>query len=115
MRNRPVSMLLIGLVLIAVARPNLAADLKADVSAGKKLLAEGDSLADKSQTVDAVLRYKQAFEQLLPGMRKLSFKNDVKRDVTAREDLRAFLIKELDEEMTPAEFHGQEVGMKALG
>src|SRR5262249_48812294 len=38
-----------------------------------------------------------------------------KRDVTAREDLKAVILKELDEEMTPDEFHGEEVGMKALG
>ena len=37
---------------------------------GKKLLAEGDALADKGETTEAVIRYKRAFEQLLPGMRK---------------------------------------------
>src|SRR5262249_9811693 len=87
----------------------------AEIRAGKTLLAEGDRLADKDQTTDALIRYKQAFERLLPVMRKIAFKHEVKRDVTAREELRAYLIKELDEEMPPAEFHGQEVGMKALG
>ncbi len=43
------------------------ADLDADVSTGKKLLAEGDELADKGDTTEAVVRYKRAFEQLLPG------------------------------------------------
>ena len=31
-------------------------------------------------------------------------RHEVKRDVTAREDLKAVLLKEIDEEMTPAEF-----------
>ena len=35
--------------------------------------------------------------------------------MTRREDLRAFLIKEIDEEMTPAEFKTGELGFKALG
>jgi hypothetical protein len=97
--------------------PSLAPadDIEANTSAGKKLLREGDALADKGDTTEAVIRYQQAFEQLLPGMRRLHFKHEVKRDVTAREDLRAFLTKEIDEETTPAQFHANEVGMKALG
>ena len=86
-----------------------------DVAAGKALLAEGDDAADKGETTEAVIRYKRAFEKLLPGMRKLPFKHEVKRDVTAREDLQALLVKEIDEEMTPAEFRANELGMKALG
>jgi hypothetical protein len=103
--------------LLSIAAPRARAEdiLKADTAEGKKLLAEGDALADQGKPTDAVLSYKRAFEQLLPGMRKLSFKHEVKRDVTAREDLKAVLIKEIDEEMTPAEFRANELGMKALG
>jgi len=104
------------LLLPAVIGPRtVAADLPASVERGKELLAEGDKLADNKETTEAVLRYKQAFEQLLPGLRHLPFKAEVKRDVTKREDLRAFLIKEIDEEMTPAEFKTGELGFKALG
>jgi hypothetical protein len=39
----------------------------------------------------------------------------VKRDVTARQDMQALLIKEIDAEMTPGEFRANELGMKALG
>jgi hypothetical protein len=95
--------------------PARAADLKADLATGKKLLVEGDDLADKNETTEAVLRYKAAFEQILPLMRKIPFKQEVKRDVTAREDLKTVLVKEIDEEMSPGEFRGQELGMKALG
>jgi hypothetical protein len=90
-------------------------DLPASTSRGKELLAEGDKLADGKQTTEAVLKYKLAFEQLLPGIRKLHFKHEVKRDVTNREDLKAVLLKEIDEEMTPAEFRTSELGMKVLG
>lgn len=113
MNSRP---LLVCLLALAVASDAAgAADLTPSLDAGKALLLRGDALADRDQGTEAVLLYKQAFEHLLPSMRKLPFKNEVERDVTAREDLRAFLVKELDEDQTPAEFHGDEVGMKALG
>ncbi len=79
------------------------------------MLAEGDAKADKGETTEAVLLYKQAFEHILPGMRKISFKHEVKRDVTAREQLREVIRKEIDEDKSPAELHGDEAAMKALG
>jgi hypothetical protein len=93
----------------------VADDLPASVSAGKKLLSEGDELADQGKAGDAVVAYQRAFEQLLPGIRRLSFKHEVKRDVTSREDLKGVLLKEFDEQMTPAEFRANELGMKVLG
>ena len=92
-----------------------ADDLPASVERGKELLEQGDKLADRKEPTEAVLKYKQAFEQLLPGIRQLKFKHEVKRDVTNREDLRALLIKEIDEELTPQEFRTNELGMKVLG
>jgi hypothetical protein len=90
-------------------------DLPASPDRGKVLLAEGDALADKKAPTEAVLKYKLAFEQLLPGIRQLKFKYEVKRDVTNREDLKAFLLKEIDDEITPQEFKTNELGMKVLG
>ncbi|MEO6810992.1 MAG: hypothetical protein ABI353_17920, partial [Isosphaeraceae bacterium] len=113
MNPRPLLVCLLALAVTPDA--SKGTDLTPSLDTGKALLLEGDALADKSQGTEAVLRYKKAFEHLLPSMRKLPFKNEVKRDVTAREDLRDFLVKELDEDQTPAEFHGDEVGMKALG
>jgi hypothetical protein len=116
MRLRVWSCVALGLLWTSVPpRVGAAGELKASTSEGRKLLAEGDTLADKGKTNEAVLRYKQAFEQLLPGMRKLAFKEEVKRDVTAREDLKALLLKEIDEETPPAEFRANELGMKAMG
>src|SRR5579864_68867 len=107
--------LALGLVLALQPRTALPDDRAADSSAGKSLLSEGDTLADKGDTTEAVIRYKQAFEQLLPGMRKIAFKEEVKRDVTPREDMKGLLLKEIDEEMTPEEFRANELGMKVLG
>jgi hypothetical protein len=90
-------------------------DLPASTDRGMQLIREGDALADKKEPNEAVLKYKLAFEQLLPGIRQLKFKHEVKRDVTKREDLKAFLLKEIDEEITPREFKTSEMGLKVLG
>jgi hypothetical protein len=103
------------LPLVLVPRGLVADELKADLKAGLKLLSEGDALGDQNQATEAVLRYMRGFEHILPAMRKLPFKHEVKHTVTAREDLRALLIREFNEEMTPAEFRADELGMKALG
>ena len=56
-----------------------------------------------------------AFESILPQLRKIPFLHEVKRDVTRRENLKALLLKELDEDMTPEEFRANEMAMKAFG
>jgi hypothetical protein len=107
----------IALLLTSLLGPNSISgdDLPASLDRGKELLAEGDALADKKEPNEAVLKYKLAFEQLLPGIRQLNFKYEVKRDVTRREDLKAMLLKEIDEEITPEEFKTGELGLKVLG
>jgi hypothetical protein len=115
-RPAPFARLALLVVLLIPQGQARAADPdRSTVKKGQALLREGDEAADKGDTTEAVLRYKKAFETLLPGMRKIAFKDEVKRDVTAREQLQALLVKEIDEEMTPGEFHASEVGMKALG
>lgn len=111
-------MILRSLAMLTLLLPQAvegAADLEADASVGRKLLTEGDALADKGETTEAQLCYKRAFEQLLPGMRKIAFRSEVKRDMTLRADLKDVLLKELDEDKTAVEYHGDEVGMMALG
>ena len=106
--------LAVAFLLVAIPAP-AADDLAADSGKGRDLLKQGDDLADKNDTVEAVLRYKLGFEQILPGMRKVKFKHEVKRDVTARESLRDLVKKEMDEDATPEEQAASELGMKALG
>lgn len=115
--RRPVWLALgLGLALLAPALGRAdAPDSKTEIAEGRRLLAEGDELADKGQPNEAVIRYKRAYEKLLPGMRKIRFKSEVKRDVTAREAMKDLLIAEIDEDMTPQEFRANELGMKALG
>ena len=111
----PTATTLASAILILAPAFAPAADLPASTKRGMELMKEGDGLADRMDTTEAVLRYKLAFEQLLPGLRRLPFKSEVKRDVTAREDLKAFLLKELDEDQTPAEFKAGELALKAFG
>ena len=80
-----------------------------------KLLAEGDKLADDGQFTEAVIRYKSGIEKLLPTLRKIPFKHEVKRDVTKRENMKELILKEIDEDMTPQEFRANELAMKAFG
>jgi hypothetical protein len=82
---------------------------------GTKLLAEGDKLADGGKFTDAVISYKRGMEKLLPQVRKISFKHEVKRDITKRKDMKALMLKEIDEDMTPAEFRTNELAFKAFG
>ena len=106
---------LAALLFLPTPSASAAEPARPELAEGQQLLKDGDNAADKGDTTEAVIRYKQAFEKLLPGMRKVPFKQEVKRDVTAREDLQAMLVKEIDAEMTPAEFRAGELGMKALG
>lgn len=88
---------------------------KPDVKAGTDLLRTGDALADGGKPNDAQIRYKEAFEKILPRLRGIPWKHEVKRDVTKREKMQEMLLKEFEEDMTPAEFEGQEKAFKAFG
>jgi hypothetical protein len=102
-------------ILLLVSPPGRAGEQEPSVKAGTKLLEEGDRLADDGKPSEAVIRYKSAFEQLLPRLRRIPFKHEVKRDITKREAMKAMLLKEFDEDMTPEEFHANELAMKAFG
>jgi hypothetical protein len=115
MHPRAASVLVILAILPATPRPASADDKEPPVRAGTKLLAEGDRLADHGQTTEAVIRYKRGFEKILPELRKIPFLHEVKRDVTKRENLKALLLKELEQDMTPEEFRANEMAMKAFG
>ena len=100
---------------IALLVPGRARSDDSSIRQGTDLLAEGDKFADQGQFTEAVIRYKRAMEELLPGLRKIPFKHEVKRDVTKRENMKALILKEIDEDMTPEEFRANELAMKAFG
>jgi hypothetical protein len=106
---------LASLLACSAFAPDDQAGAEPSIRAGTTLLQQGDGLATKGEYTEAVIRYKKAFEQLLPKLRQLPFKYEVKRDVTKRENMKAMILKEIDEDMTPAEFHANEVAMKAFG
>ena len=101
------------LLLLFVGAPARADD--AVVSDGTNLLKQGDKLADEGKYAEAVIRYKSGMEKLLPSLRKIPFKHEVKRDVTKRENMKEMILKEIDEDMTPEEFRANELAMKAFG
>jgi hypothetical protein len=120
-RRLVASLLVLGMPLFVVASAQAATpiqdevDLPHDIAAGKALLNEGNALADKGDTAEAQNRYKLAFEQLLPSLRQLPFRREVKGDMTDRSALGSKIIEDIDREMTPAEFRAYESGLKALG
>ena len=64
----------LSLALLCVAPiPGRAADKGSSIREGTRLLEEGDRLADKGQYTDAVIRYKRAFESILPQLRRTSW------------------------------------------
>lgn len=81
---------------------------------GLRFLQEGDELADQGRINDAQLKYKEAFEQILPGMRRINFLREVGVDVTERVKLADFLLDEFNEQMTPEEIKTTEQWLKAL-
>jgi hypothetical protein len=102
-------------IMTLLVSPGAADDQAKPIREGTKLLAEGDRLADLGQYTEAVINYKQGMERLLPQLRKIPFKHEVKRDVTKRKDMKALILKEIDEDMTPAEFRANELALKAFG
>src|SRR5262245_36154741 len=106
------------LIMSACLTFAIFANARADQGAapdGASLLSEGDRLADEGKLADAVIKYKSGIEKLLPKLRKSPFKHEVKRDVTKRENMKALILKEIDEDMTPQEFRANELAMKAFG
>lgn len=103
------------LLLLALLSLPHHSEREASTDRGVALLKEGDALADEGKPNEAQLKYKDAFEQILPGMRRIKFKKEVGHDVTPREELSKFLIEEIDEDQTAAEQRGSELAYRAFG
>jgi hypothetical protein len=92
-----------------------AATIAAADEPAQKLLAEGDRLADKAEYTEALLRYKGAYEKILPGLRGLTFKNPVAPQFMERKDLREHMAKLFREEMTEEDIALADASLKVFG
>lgn len=100
---------------LCVSPSSRSEEPSAQIKAGTKLLKQGDLLADEGKHQDAEIRYEDAFEEILPSMRKLPFKQKVNRKVTRREDMKSILLKEFETDLSPEEFRANELALKAFG
>lgn len=103
--------LLLGLALLI--SPALA-DPPAQQS-GKELLADGDKLADQAKYTEALVRYKEGYEKILPELRGLKFKNSVEPKFMERSDLQAHMQTLFNEDMTEEELALSDASLKAFG
>lgn len=103
------------ILTVLVCVPGWCDDSGQSLKSGTNLLSEGDKLADDGKPAEALVQYKKAFERILPHLRHIPFKHEVKRDVTKREAMKDMLLKDLDEDMTPEEFRANELALKAFG
>ncbi|MBM4000709.1 MAG: hypothetical protein FJ297_14425 [Planctomycetes bacterium] len=81
----------------------------------KELLDAGDRLAKEKNYDEALLRYKDAYEQLVPAVRKRSFKHPVRPRLMKRSEVRQYMIDEMQKEVTPAELALMDGSLKAFG
>jgi hypothetical protein len=106
-----IHVVLIGLVLLI---SSAWADPPAQRS-GTELLADGDKLADQAKYTEALVRYKEGYEKILPDLRGLKFKSAVEPKFMERSDLQAHMQTLFDEDMTEAELTLSDASLKAFG
>jgi hypothetical protein len=82
---------------------------------GKELLAEGDRLADQAKYTEALTRYKEAYEKILPGLRGLEFKHTVEPQFMERPNLQAHMQKLYHEDTTDQELELTDASLKVFG
>jgi hypothetical protein len=110
-RAGAIASLSFGLCLITV----FAAEGRAEEVTTGDILAEGDALAEDGKYEEAILKYKEAFDYLVPRVRKLEFKEPVRPRLMTRGELRDYMLAEFQQEYTPAEWKLTDRGLKALG
>jgi hypothetical protein len=82
---------------------------------GKDLLIEGDKLADQAKYVEALVRYKDAYEKILPVLRGLKFKESVEPQFMERSALQAHMAKLFREDTTDEEIELMDASLKVFG
>ena len=79
------------------------------------LLRRGDQAADRGQYDQALKHYQQAYQVLVPRLRKLPFRRPVEARMMNRRQLRQYMEKEFQKEYTPGELLFFDRSLKALG
>jgi hypothetical protein len=79
------------------------------------LFAAGDALAAQGKYDEALLKYKEAYDQLVPLIRGLPFKQPVQPRLMARPELREYMLKEFETDYTPAEWELMDGTLKVFG
>ena len=82
---------------------------------GKELLAEGDKLADAAKYTEALLKYKLAYEKILPELRGLKFRESVTPEFMERSALQEHMKKLFHEDTPDEEIELMEASLKAFG
>ncbi|MDT5123924.1 MAG: hypothetical protein QOC96_3406 [Acidobacteriota bacterium] len=100
--------LLVFFLILAVLMPSAPATL-AQTQSGATAVVTTD--AKKTAVVEATAEVLKETSEL----RQLPILRPVKSDTQSRDEIEHFLIKNMDEDTTPAEMHASEVAMKKLG
>src|SRR5262245_7446076 len=82
---------------------------------GKELLAQGDKLADEGKYTDALTRYKEAYENILPDLRGLKFEHSVEPRFMERSDLQAHMQMLFREDTSDEELELTDASLKIFG
>jgi hypothetical protein len=80
-----------------------------------ELLRRGDQLADQQEYSTALISYKQAYEQILPGLRRLKFRREVAPRIMKRPQLQQYLAAEFAKAMSAQERRFLDQTVKAFG
>ena len=109
----------ICLVILTLVLPfPLAAysgDSDVSVQDGRALMRAGDRLADENDYAGALLKYKEAYKDILVSHRGLEFKEEVTPKLMSRKDLQKYMVKTLDEEYDSNEMDLMDGTLKAFG
>jgi hypothetical protein len=101
--------------LIAASVPGVRADELAEPRSATRLLAAGDQLAKEKQYDEALLKYKEAYEVLVPQLRSLPFREPVTPRFMVRSELKEYMATELAREFPEPRMRLMDRSLKVLG
>lgn len=110
---------LVGCLCVAppgAASPSAAGEeSKVEEKSPKELLSDGDRLADEKKYAEALLKYKQAYESIVPQLRGLEFKEEVDPSLMKRSELQKRLVDLVAEEIPEERMLLMDRSLKVFG